>query len=109
LVIDGKVYWWGLTRDGKDAQRSYNVSRTAITESIASAPQSKFWTTPKQMEGLSGVWQEAHEKLFPFLPYNADPQAPGPPPRMAGPDVPVALMQEAQIASNEIKETTGVF
>ena len=51
----------------------------------------------------------AHKKNMPFLLYEPDPKAPGPPIRMGGADVPIALMQEAQIASEEIKAVTGIF
>jgi hypothetical protein len=110
IVIEGRTYWHGITRFAKDAQRSYNVSRTAITETIALAPQSKFWATPANANGHTDKWGEAHSKLFPFLLYNPDPTTGGQPPqRMAGPDVPIALMQESQIASEEIKAVTGIF
>lgn len=110
LVIDGKVYWYGLTRHSRGAQIAYNYTRTAITETIALAPQSKFWATPEQAKGHTGKWAEAHTKLFPFLLYNADPKTSGEPPqRMSGPDVPIALIQESQMASEEIKATSGIF
>ena len=109
VVIDGKPQWMGITRFAKDPQRSYNVARTAVTETIAAAPQAKFWATPAQAEGNTGLWAEAHKKLYPFLMYNPDPAAPGAPQRMGGAEVPVALIQEAQIASDEIKAVTGIF
>ena len=109
FVVDGQVYWYGAGRWAKDAQRSYNVSRTAITETIAQAPQAKWWTTTKQAEGHADKWAEAHVKNFPFLTYNPDPQAPGAPQRMGGADIPIALIQESQIASEEINMTTGRY
>lgn len=110
MVIDGKVMWHGITRFAKDAQRSYNVARTAISETIAMAPQGKFWATPEQAQGHVEKWGEAHSKNFPFLLYNADAKTGGAAPqRMGGADVPVALMQESQIASDEIKAVTGIF
>lgn len=109
MVIDGKTLWHGITRFAKDAQRSYNEARTAITETIAMAPQAKFWATPAQALGHTDKWAEAHKKNFPFLLFNPDAQNPGPPARMGGPEVPVALIQESQIASDEIKAVTGIF
>lgn len=108
-IIDGKPQWCGITRFAKDAQRSYNVSRTAITETIALAPQAKYWATPAQAEGHTAMWAEAHKKNYPFLMYNPDGKAPGTPQRMGGPEVPVALIQESQLASEEIKAVTGIF
>ena len=108
-VIDGKVRWCGITRWAKDAQRSYNVSRTAITETIAMAPQAKWWATTEQAKGNTDKWAEAHQKNFPFLLYNPDPKAQGAPQRMGGADVPAALIQESQLASEEINMVTGIY
>jgi hypothetical protein len=109
INIDGRPYWWGLPRFAKDAQRSYNVSRTAITETIAQAPKTQWWATPEQARGLEALWAEAHKKNLPYMLYNPDPKAGGPPERMGGADVPVALIQEAQLASDEIKAVTGIY
>ena len=108
-VIDGKFKWWGLHRFARDAQQSYNVSRTAIDETIAQAPQAKYWATPEQASGHTAMWGEAHRKNFPFLLYNHDPKAPaGAPQRMGGAEVPVALIQQAQIAAQDIRDVTGL-
>ena len=109
MLVDGTIYWYGAGRWAKDAQRSYTVSRTAITETIAQAPQAKGWATTKQAEGNVDKWAEAHLKNFPFLLYNADPQATGAPQRMGGPEIPAALIAESQIASEEINMVTGRY
>ena len=107
--IEGRPYWWGLPRFAKDAQRSFNVARTAISETIAQAPKSYFWATSKQAEGHLNQWKQAHKKNYPFMLFEPDPKMPGPPTRMGGADVPVALIQESQMASDEIKAVTGIF
>jgi hypothetical protein len=109
LILDGKQTWFGLVRFAKDAQRAYNYSRTAAAESIAMAPQAKWWATPEQAAGHTDAWAEAHKKNFPFMMYTPDAKAPGAPQRMGGPDVPVALMQQAQIDSEDIKAVTGIY
>lgn len=109
MVVDGKVSWWGLPRFGKDAQRSYNISRTSIDETIALAPQAKWWATVDQAKGNTQLWDEAHNKNYKYLTYNHDPKQPGPPQRMPGVDVPAALMAQAQMASEDIKSVTGIF
>ena len=109
MVLDGESIWFGLVRFAKDAQRAYNYSRTAAAESIALAPQAKWWATPEQAAGHTTQWAESHKKLYPFNLYNADPKASGPPQRMGGADVPEALVQQAQIDSEDIKATTGIF
>jgi len=109
MVVDGRPKWWGLPRFAKDAQRSYNFARTAIAETIALAPQAKWWATTDQAAGHTDKWAVAHKKNFPFMLYTADAKAPGAPARMGGADIPVALMQETQLASEEIKAVTGIF
>lgn len=108
-IIDGKPRWWGLVRKAKDAQRRYNVTQTAITETIASAPNTQFWATAKQAAGQTDTWDRAQTENLPYMLYNSDPQAPGAPQRMAGPQVPAALMAESQIADQELKDVTGVY
>lgn len=109
LIIDGRHRWFGLTRFAKDAQRSYNFSRTLAAETVALAPQAKWWATPTQTQGNDAKWAEAHKKNYPYLIFNPDPQNPGAPQMMAGPQVPMALIQEMQISSDDIKNVTGIF
>jgi hypothetical protein len=109
IVIDGKVHWFGLTRFAKDAQRSYNYSRTLAVEAIALAPQAKIWATPEQADGHTANWNNAHKQNLPYMLYNATAANPNPPQRVGGADVPVALIQEMQIASEDIKSVTGIF
>lgn len=109
IVIDGKVYWNGITRHSKSAQMIHNYSFTAAFESVSLAPQAKFWATPAQAEGHMTSWSEAHKKLIPMMLYNVDQKAPGPPQAMAGPQIPAALMQAMAVSADEIKATSGIF
>ena len=107
--IKGKEIWHGIIRWAKDSQRSYNMSRTSISESIAMAPQAKWWATSDQANGHTDKWAIAHKENLPFMLYNADPKSPGPPVRMGGADVPIALIQESELASKEIDDVTGIY
>lgn len=109
IVIDGHTYWYGLTRFAKDPQRAHNQAMTGVFESIAAAPQSKFWATSKQAEGHTAKWAEAHDKNFPFLLYNSDPTAPGSPQRMGPADVPAALIEASRMSTDALKSATGIF
>ncbi len=109
VVIEGRVHWWGLTRDGIDPQQGFNSAMTSIVETINQSPQSKFWATAKQALGHTDKWAVAHKENHPFLLYNTDPAAAGPPQRMGSPDVPVALIQLAGMMRDNIKACTGVF
>ncbi len=107
-VIDGKRYWWGLVRNAKDAQRNYNISKTAIAEAIHQAPKAFTWMTPAQAKGLDDLNAEAHRKNYPHKFYNPDPKAPGPPARIGGADVPVALMSQSAQDDTDLKDVMGV-
>lgn len=110
VVIDGRTSWFGLTRFGKDAQKAYNYSRTNMIESVSLAPLAKYWATPEQAKGLTEQWAVAHKTNMPFQLYNADAKTGGAPPqRMGSADVPVALIQETQHSSEDIKAVTGIY
>lgn len=110
VVIEGKTSWFGLTRFGKDAQKAYNYSRTNAIESVSLAPLAKFWATAEQAKGLTEQWAVAHKTNMPFMLYNADAKTGGAPPqRMGSADVPIALIQETQHSSEDIKAVTGIY
>ena len=107
-VIEGRTYWWGLVRFAKDAQRNFNISKTSIAETIAQAPKAKWWSTSTQAAGHTDEWAEADRKNFPYLLYEADPMSPGPPQRMGAADVPIALMQQAEIDDQDLKDVMAM-
>lgn len=109
IVIDGRVEWCGLTRYQKDPQRALNWALTSVYESIGNAPQSKIWATPKQALGNAAQWAESQAKNFTYLLYNPDAEAPGPPQRVGGADVPAALINAAGMARDALKASVGIF
>lgn len=109
VVLDGKPKWWGLTRFGKDAQRLHNFNLTHAAETVALAPQAKWWATAEQAKGHIDLWKRSHNELIPFLTYNPDPQSPGPPVQMPGAQVPAAFLQMGMASGEEIKAATGIF
>lgn len=111
LVIDGRVYWFGLTRHMKDPQRAHNHALTAATEVVMTAPvnQNQVWATPKQAEGLTGHWASAVDENLPYQLFNPDPANPGPPQRIPPAAVPVAQMQFSQIMGEEMKADSGMY
>lgn len=109
IIIEGKVYWYGLVRDGRDPQQAQNQALTAVVESIEGSLDNQYWATPTQAEGNLTQWREAQKERIPVLMYNHDPKEPGPPKRMGSPDVPVAQVQLAAMMSDKLKSCTGVF
>ncbi len=105
-----RVTWrGGLIRHARDPQQLYNFYRTATAESIALAPKAPYLATTKQIEKYKGMWDTQNTTQRPYLLYDVDPAAPGPPKREHPPEMPVALVQEAQIASDDMKATTGIY
>lgn len=106
--IEGKRHLRGLIRFAKDAQRMYNYWRTATAERMAMAPKAPFLLTPEQIRGFEDMWQQANVKNQPYLLYN-DINGVNLPQRVDFPPVPTGEMQEAQVAVDEMKATTGIF
>lgn len=110
LIIDGKPFWCGMTRYAKDAQRAYNVASTAVTETLATSPNSHYWVTETEAAGNTDQWNTAISQNKPFLIYTPDPKRGGAPPaRTGGAELPIAAVQEAQVRDQELKDVMGVY
>lgn len=109
IALEKTTYRFGMVRFARDAQQLYNFYRTAAAESIALAPKAPYLVTPAMISDYLSEWQSANKKNRPFLPYTPDPAAPGARPmREHPPEMPAALMQEAQLAAEDLKSTTGI-
>lgn len=110
VPLDQKTYRYGLVRFARDSQQMYNYYRTGIAEMIALAPKSPYLVTTKMLGDpkVKAVWDTANTKNRPYLPYDPDPNAPQGPKREHPPEMPAALVQEAMIASEDMKATTGI-
>lgn len=98
----------GLIRNAKDPQRMYNYSRSAGTELVALSPKAPYILTPRQVEGHESQWKQAHQKNFPYLLYNPDPNARNKPYREQPVQISSAIVNEIGLANEEIKDTTGI-
>jgi len=108
LHIEGKTIYRGVIRFAKDAQQSYNFHRTASAESVALAPRSPWLATAEQVEGFEAIWQTANTKNHSFLPYNNVPGSPIPQ-RIQGGAIPTGAVNEAAMAAEDLKATTGIY
>lgn len=105
-----KVTWrGGLIRHARDPQQMYNFARSAVAEALGGAPKSPYVATAKQIGPYKGMWDSHNVTSRPYLLYQHDPENPGPPKREHAPEVPVAFIQEAQVASEDMKATTGIY
>lgn len=108
LLLDGKRQHWSVIRHAKDPQAMYNFWTSAITEAAALAPKAPYMVTPKQIQGVESLWQMANRTNLPYLVYNPDTNAPGPPARSGGVDVQPAMIQQVMQAGDDIKAVTGI-
>ncbi len=99
----------GLIRFARDPQQLYNYNRTAAAETLALQPKSPWLVTFKMVAKVKNLWDNAHKQNYPYLPYEADPDMPGGPKREHPPEMPMAFANEAQIADQDMKATTGIY
>lgn len=94
---------WGLVRFARDAQRLKNYWRSVSAEMLALAPKGK-WLLHESNDGDQDAFREAHNADDPILTWsgNTPPQYIGPPTLNA------AVLQEAALAGQDLKDTTGL-
>lgn len=110
IHIGDRTVRFGIVRHLKDPQRLYNYDRTATVEAIALAPKSPFVVTLKQIEGYEDLWARANTDNLPYLPYKADPDTGGrAPERQRQAELPVALIQDAQISTDDMDGVSGIY
>lgn len=109
IPLDESIVRQGIIRSAKDPQRLYNYMRSSNMELIGQQPRAPFILTVEQIKGHEALWNTANTNPRPWLPYNSDPKAPGVPSRLAPPVASDALWNEAQIANDDMKATTGIY
>jgi len=109
LNIEGKNYIYSLVRHAKDPQKMVNYWNSAAAETIALAPKSPWLGTPKQFEGYENDYASANVENMPFLKYNPDAEAGGPPQRVAPGNPPTAIFEQIRRGEDNIKSVIGMF
>lgn len=105
-----EVFRHGLIHHSRDAQRSYNYARSAMVEHIGNQPKAPWLVTAKMIANYKTMWEGANKGNPAALVYDADPSVQGGAPRReAPPQMPMAWYQEAQVADQDMKATTGIY
>lgn len=107
--IDGKLYKKNLTQGAHDDQRMYNFSLTSLAERYGLAIKSPYLVTIKMVAGLEKWWDNAHKKLFAYLPFKHDKNMPGGPRREQPPQISTGETAMLGIHKDNIMNTTGRF
>lgn len=98
-----KRYRFGLIRFAKDSMRLKNISRSSAAEWLAMAPKQQWAVNVADGAGAD-LLRKAIKSDDIVLPYTGA----APPTRIDPPTPPMAYLQEAQIAQQDIKDTTGL-
>lgn len=104
--IEGEDYFSGAVRFSKDQQRLHNVHRTAATEAVAKAPKAPYIVKPSWIKGFESQWKQANSEDYPYLPVTEEAQIPQ---RTEQAQVPVALLQLAQLDNDDMRAQTGQY
>ncbi|MGB0854390.1 MAG: portal protein [Pikeienuella sp.] len=109
LHVGSEVVRSSVIRNAKDAQRQYNYAAAAELEVTMLQPKSPYIMTLKQVNGLEKFWNEANRANRPYLPYNPDEKALGPPARQPPPIASQALSAQIERAARDMRATTGIY
>lgn len=107
---DGKRFTCGAIHYSKDAQRIYNYARSGQLERLAMAPKAPYIGYAGQFTDKK--WKSLNTQNWPYLevePLTIAGQAAPLPQRQQATNIDPALSEEIQLASDEIKATTGIF
>jgi hypothetical protein len=107
----GKKSYISLTRFQKDPQRMYNFWITSYTEKVANAPKMPYIVAAGQVENYP-EWKDINKKSLAYARYSpvaVNGQAIPPPIRTEAAPMEAAIFQGVQIASQEMKEVSGIY
>jgi hypothetical protein len=97
---------YGLVRFMKDAVRLRNFWRSIAAEQLGYAPKAQWIAPESAVEGKEDTFRKAHLSRDPLLVYNDDAEAP--PQRVEPPQMQMALLNEAQVNAQDMKDVTGI-
>lgn len=106
VFIEGDRMRWGLVRFLRDPQRLHNYWRSTIAEKLVGAPKAKWVASNAAVEGREDEWRRSHLSDDPLLVYNGESGAP--PIRMPPVDMEAALIQEAGLAAQDIRDISNI-
>lgn len=104
--VNGRRVRHGLVRFMKDAVRLKNFWRSVAAEQLGYAPKATWIAPESAVEGREDEFRKAHLKRDPLLVYNDGAEAP--PQRVDPPAIQQALLNEANINTQDMKDVTGI-
>jgi hypothetical protein len=99
---------FGLVRFMKDAARLRNFWRSVAAEQLGYAPKAQWIATESAVEGREDAFRKAHLSRDPLLIANDEAIIGQNLQRVDPPQVQVALLQESQVNTQDMKDVTGL-
>jgi len=109
IKIEDKQYTRGIVRFAKDSNRTYNYARSTDIETYALTPKDPIWETLKQRLGFESSRKTFNRKNQPFMLYNPDQTAPGPPQRTGAPSLQQAGIEISRQSVDDMHATTSMY
>ena len=108
VYAQGRRHFRSLVRDARDAQTEYNYGRSAAIELTSLMPKAP-WLVPKGAIDPKDKqkWVHANTRSYAYLEYDA--QAGPMPQRQQFAGAPVAQMQQAATAADDMKSIMGIY
>ena len=97
---------WGIVRHAKDPQRLHNYWRSAVAEKLMQTPRSVWMASDTAVQGREQQWRNSHLTDDPLLIWNAE--SGNKPERVPPAQVEDALLAQAMITSQDIKDVTNI-
>lgn len=104
--LGGRRVRHGLVRFMKDPVRLRNFWRSVAAEQLGYAPKAQWIAPESAVEGREDDFRKAHLSRDPLLVYNDD--AVAPPTRVQPPQIESALLNEAAVNTQDMKDVTGI-
>jgi hypothetical protein len=99
---------YGLVRFMKDTVRLRNFWRSVNAEQLGYAPKAQWMATESAVEGREAKIREAHMSRDPLLIFNDEAEFGRNVQRVDPPQIQMALLQEAQLNAQDMKDITGI-
>lgn len=108
--LEEKTYRYSAIRFARDPQQLYNYYRTAHAELLALQPKAPYLVETDMLADpdVKARWDQAGKKNMPYLPYLPT-ESGAKPERLAPPQPSVAMVNEGQLAQDDMKATTGIY
>lgn len=111
IPIEQGTYRHGLIRFQREPQQLHNYFMSVAAETLGQQPKAPYVVVAKTISKWKSLWDNSNRVPTPYLAYDPDPTLPngGEPKRIAPPPLPAGMIQMAQMLSDDMKATTGIY